>query len=37
MEEINCLDCIHITDNHFDCQKYCGAKNGWFGYQREEI
>ena len=35
MEEINCLDCIHIADN-FDCEKYCGSKKGWGGYQTEK-
>lgn len=34
MEEINCLNCIHITDNHFDCEKRCGAKYGWCEYEK---
>lgn len=35
MEEINCLDCINITDG-FDCEKYCGSKKGWYGYQTQK-
>ena len=34
MEEINCLDCIHITSDNFDCEKYCGAKHGWCEYEK---
>lgn len=33
MDEINCLNCIHITAEYFDCEKYCGAKNGWREYE----
>ena len=36
-EEPNCLECIRVTDNHFNCQKNCGSKNGWFGFEKEEI
>lgn len=36
MEEINCLDCVHVTSDYFDCEKYCGSKNGWGGYQTEK-
>lgn len=34
MEEINCLDCIHITDDNYYCQEMCGAKHGWCGFER---
>lgn len=34
MEEINCLNCVHVTDDWIDCEKYCGSENGWCEYER---
>ena len=34
-EEPNCIKCDLCTAP--DCERYCGARKGWGGYQRTEI
>lgn len=37
-EEIpNCNRCDNASEELFDCEKYCGAEQGWNGYRRTEI
>lgn len=31
----NCMFCDRC-DSDFDCRNWCGAKYGWWGYQRTE-
>lgn len=32
----NCNQCDHVFDDKFNCEKFCGAEHGWWGYRRTE-
>ena len=35
-EEPNCIQCVHVCDDDFPCEKVCGPEHWWNGYRREE-
>ena len=32
----SCMQCDHVFDDKFNCEKFCGAEHGWWGYRRTE-
>ena len=35
-ETPNCTHCDHFGDDNFNCDEWCGAGRGWYGYCRTE-